>query len=125
MGFFYPTVRSILFRQYLESSARVTTGYRNNPLPQNDENPACDWIHAFVWLILALLSLWAIAALYVDFRITALRIPITVAYVAVVADSSLPSKTTRFGGHVVLACSGIVLARCAQLEAFQRSRLAS
>ena len=34
-----------------------------------------------MWFILALLTLWAVAALYVDFRIAALRIPVTVFYV--------------------------------------------
>src|ERR1039458_5628676 len=34
-----------------------------------------------MWLILALLTLWAVAALYVDFRIAALRIPVTAIYV--------------------------------------------
>ncbi len=35
----------------------------------------------FMWLVLALLTLWAAAALYVDFRVSALRIPLTVIYV--------------------------------------------
>ena len=34
-----------------------------------------------MWFILALLTLWAVAALYVDFRIAPLRIPVTVLYV--------------------------------------------
>ena len=34
-----------------------------------------------MWLILALLTIWAVAALYVDFRIAALRIPVIVIYV--------------------------------------------
>ena len=34
-----------------------------------------------MWLILTLLTLWAVAALYVDFRIAPLRIPVTVIYV--------------------------------------------
>ena len=34
-----------------------------------------------MWFVLALLTLWAMAALYVDFRIAALRIPVTVIYV--------------------------------------------
>ncbi len=33
-----------------------------------------------MWLVLALLTLWAVAALYVDFRVPALRIPVTVIY---------------------------------------------
>ena len=34
-----------------------------------------------MWLILALLTLWAVAALYVDVRIAVLRIPATAIYV--------------------------------------------
>jgi Domain of unknown function (DUF4105) len=34
-----------------------------------------------MWFILALLTLWAVAALYVDFRIPALRVPVTLIYV--------------------------------------------
>src|SRR5450755_1650373 len=34
-----------------------------------------------MWFILVLLTLWAVAALYVDFRTPALRIPVTVIYV--------------------------------------------
>ena len=34
-----------------------------------------------MWLILALLTLWAVAALYVDVRIAALRVPVTAIYV--------------------------------------------
>jgi hypothetical protein len=33
-----------------------------------------------VWFILALLTLWAVAALYVDFRVAVLRIPMTLIY---------------------------------------------
>jgi hypothetical protein len=36
---------------------------------------------ATMWLLLALLTLWAVAALYVDIRIPALRVPVTVIYV--------------------------------------------
>ena len=36
---------------------------------------------ATIWLLLALLTLWAMAALYVDIRIPALRIPVTLVYV--------------------------------------------
>jgi hypothetical protein len=36
---------------------------------------------ALIWFVLALLSLWAVAALYVDFRVAGMRIPVTVIYV--------------------------------------------
>src|SRR5271170_4678469 len=34
-----------------------------------------------IWFVLALLTLWAVAALYIDFRIAVLRIPVTLIYV--------------------------------------------
>jgi hypothetical protein len=34
-----------------------------------------------MWLVLAVLTLWAVAAVYVDFRIAVLRIPVTLIYV--------------------------------------------
>jgi hypothetical protein len=37
-----------------------------------------------MWFILALLTLWAVAALYIDFRIAALRIPVTAIYVVAI-----------------------------------------
>jgi hypothetical protein len=33
------------------------------------------------WFVLALLVLWATAALYVDFRIASLRVPLTLIYI--------------------------------------------
>jgi Domain of unknown function (DUF4105) len=40
------------------------------------------WVRIIgMWFTLALLTLWAVAALYVDFRVAALRIPVTVIYV--------------------------------------------
>ena len=37
-----------------------------------------------MWFVLALMTTWAVAALYVDTRIAALRIPVTVIYVAAI-----------------------------------------
>ena len=46
------------------------------------------WLRTFgltvLWFVLALLTLWAVAALYIDFRVPALRVPVTVIYVLVV-----------------------------------------
>jgi hypothetical protein len=55
--------------------------------------PSPAWLRALralgltiLWFVLTLMTLWAIAALYVDFRIAALRIPLTVIYaLAIVA----------------------------------------
>jgi hypothetical protein len=47
-------------------------------------------------IVLALLSLWAIAALYVDCRITALRIPVTLIYVFGVIAVFIKLRRTRW-----------------------------
>ena len=59
----------------------------SNPSPRS-LSPLPTWLRALraigitiVWFILALLTLWAVAALYVDFRIGALRVPVTLIYV--------------------------------------------
>ena len=48
---------------------------------------AARWVRilglAFLWLLLALLSLWAIAALYIDVRLPALRLPLAILYAIV------------------------------------------
>jgi hypothetical protein len=40
----------------------------------------------FVWIVLALLSLWAMTALYVDIRLSALRMPLMIFYLFVLAS---------------------------------------
>jgi hypothetical protein len=57
-----------------------------------------------VWFILALLTLWAVAALYVDFRIAALRIPITLIYVLGIV--AILFKFKRSGWAAVLFFAG-------------------
>jgi small-conductance mechanosensitive channel len=55
---------------------------------QGRPSPSPTWVKvlraigiATIWLLLALLTLWAVAALYIDVRIPALRIPVTLVYV--------------------------------------------
>jgi hypothetical protein len=48
--------------------------------------------------ILALLTLWAVAALYVDFRIATLRIPLTLIYVVGVITILFKFKGSRWAG---------------------------
>jgi hypothetical protein len=36
-----------------------------------------------VWFVLAVLSLWAIAALYIDIRLPKVRMPLTILYVVI------------------------------------------
>jgi hypothetical protein len=65
---------------------------------------------AFVWLVLALLSLWAMAALYIDVRRPALRLPLAILYaivmVSIVASYRLRARSALF----CLACFCLVLA---------------
>ena len=78
-----------------------------------------------VWFILALLTLWAVAALYVDFRIAALRIPVTLIYVVGIISILLKLKGSRLGCGLVfrglLYCARMV----AQSEALEQWRLAT
>jgi hypothetical protein len=62
------------------------------------------------WLILALLTLWALAALYVDVRIAALRIPLTLIYALGIFAVLFKLKRSRWAAALCLAGFCIVLA---------------
>jgi Domain of unknown function (DUF4105) len=62
-----------------------------------------------MWLILAVLTLWAVAALYVDFRIEALRIPLTVIYVVAIAAILFKVKPRLWAAALCFAGFCIVL----------------
>src|SRR5258708_12327231 len=60
----------------------------DNDMPVPDRRTPLPWLKVpravaitIVWVVLALLTLWAVAALFVDFRIPPLRIPLTLLYV--------------------------------------------
>ena len=63
-----------------------------------------------MWSVLALLTLWAAAALYVDCRVAALRIPITVIYVLAVVAIILKVKRPYWAAVACLAAFCVVLA---------------
>lgn len=65
---------------------------------------------AILWLILALLTLWAAAALYVDIRITALRLPVTLIYAVGVISILLKLKGSRWAAVLCFMCFCGVLA---------------
>ena len=78
--------------------------------------PSASWLRALralgltlMWLVLALLNLWAIAALYVDFRIAALRIPVTVIYVLAIIAVLLKVKRRLWAAVLCLAAFSIVV----------------
>jgi hypothetical protein len=62
-----------------------------------------------LWFILALLSLWAVAALYVDIRMPALRIPMTVVYILAVIAILLTVKQRFWAAFLCFAGFAIVL----------------
>src|SRR5277367_33415 len=57
---------------------------------------------AFMWFVVALLTLWAVAALYVDFRIPTLRIPVTLIYVVGVIAVLFKLKGSRWAAALCL-----------------------
>jgi hypothetical protein len=63
-----------------------------------------------LWLILALFTLWAVAALYVDFRIPALRIPVTLIYIVGIAAIVFKFKGSPWSAALCLVGFGVVLA---------------
>jgi hypothetical protein len=65
---------------------------------------------AFVWLVLAMLSLWAMAALYIDVRLPALRLPLTILYVVVLVTIVARYKLRARSALLCLACFCLVLA---------------
>ena len=62
-----------------------------------------------VWVVLALLTLWAVAALFVDCRIPALRIPLTLIYVLVAVTIFIEFRRSRWAAVMYLAGFCIVL----------------
>jgi len=63
----------------------------------------------FMWLVVALLTLWAVAAVYFDIRIAALRIPAAVIYVLAIIAILLKVKRRFWAAGLCLASFCIVL----------------
>jgi Domain of unknown function (DUF4105) len=58
---------------------------------------------AIMWFMLALLTLWAVAALYVDLRVAALRLPVTLIYVLGIIVILLKVKRKRWAAALCFA----------------------
>jgi hypothetical protein len=56
-----------------------------------------------LWFILTLLTVWAVAALYVDLRVAALRIPVTLIYVLGITAILLKVKRKRWAAALCFA----------------------
>ena len=65
---------------------------------------------ALLWLVVTLLTLWAVAALYVDFRVPWLRVPITVVYILAIVVILFRVKRRMWAAALCLAGFCIVLA---------------
>jgi Domain of unknown function (DUF4105) len=64
----------------------------------------------FIWFILALLTLWAVAALYIDFRVASLRTPLAVIYALGILAILLKVKRKIWAAAFCLAGFCLVLA---------------
>jgi hypothetical protein len=69
-----------------------------------------------IWFICALLTLWAVSALYIDCRIAALRIPVTGAYCLGIIAIILRVKRRRWAAALGLAGFCVVLIWWLNLE---------
>jgi Domain of unknown function (DUF4105) len=65
---------------------------------------------ALVWFVLAVLSFWAMAALYIDVRFPALRIPLAVLYAVALAVILAKCKLRARSAILCFACFCLVLA---------------
>src|SRR5580704_14190847 len=68
------------------------------------------------WFILGALTLWGVAALYVDFRIAALRVPIALVYIVGISKICLELRRSRCAAALCLAGFCSVLARWLTLK---------
>ena len=71
----------------------------------------------FVWLVLALLSLWAMAALYIDVRLSALRLPLTILYAVLLVAILVKYKLHLRSMLLCLGCFCLVLVWWLSLKA--------
>jgi Domain of unknown function (DUF4105) len=64
---------------------------------------------AFVWVVVAVSFLWATAALYIDVRVPALKIPLVVLYAAAVVAILAKYKLRAYSAFWCFACFCVVL----------------
>ena len=91
----------------LPTGTTLAQGYRK-PVPVGR------WVKAlglaFVWLVLAVLSLWAMAALYIDVRMSALRVPLTILYAVILVVILTRYKLRIRSALLCFGCFCLVLA---------------
>jgi hypothetical protein len=65
---------------------------------------------AFAWLVLTILSFWAMAALYIDARISALRVPLAVLYAVILVAILVKYRLRARSALLCFGCFCLVLA---------------
>jgi Domain of unknown function (DUF4105) len=65
---------------------------------------------ALVWLVLAMLSLWAMAAVYIDVRLSVLRLPLTILYAVILVAILVKYKLHLQSMLLFFGCFCLVLA---------------
>jgi hypothetical protein len=63
-----------------------------------------------MWFVVSLLNLWAVAALWVDFRVSALRVPVTVIYALAIIAILIKVKARLWAAALCFLGFGIVVA---------------
>jgi hypothetical protein len=89
-----------------------------NSMPAADRRtPLPNWLRVLraigitiMWVVIALLTLWAVAALFVDCRIPTLRIPVTLIYVLGVITIFVKLRRSRWAAVAYILGFLIVLA---------------
>jgi hypothetical protein len=76
---------------------------------------------AFVWLVLVVLSSWAMATLYVDVRLFALRVPLTVLYAVILVAIVAKYKLRARSALACFVCFCMVLAWWLNLKPASRA----
>ena len=78
-----------------------------------------------MWIVLALLILWATAAIYIDFRIAALRIPLTLIYLFGIIAIFIKFRWSRWAAILCLLSFVLRAPMVAHSQAHEQWRLAT
>ena len=101
---------------FMRSREKVLANWVGAPGLRRNVTPSTWWRVsrviglAIVWFVLAALTVWAAAALYIDLRNPALRIPVTVIYVLAILAALFMFKRYPWAPVICLAgfCSVLV-----------------
>jgi len=77
---------------------------------------------SLVWLVVGILSVWAMAALYVDVRLSALKVPLTIVYAVILLAIVIRYKLSIRSALLCLGCFCLVLTWWLNLEPINTAR---